>query len=360
MNVFESQLPELAVGFLTAFLVCLVLILTRNWHGHLTLDGHSGIQKFHADPTPRVGGLGIMIAGVAVWMSAGEARAGLLGPMLLAGLPAFLFGILEDLTKQVSVRTRLLATMASGVLAWWLTGTSLTRVDVWGLDYLLTWLPLSIAFTAFAVGGVANAVNIIDGFNGLAAGSIIICLASLGAIAYLAGDPLLAQVCLILGSITLGFMALNFPFGKIFLGDGGAYLLGFLLAWVAILLPMRNPEVSAWAGLLACGYPILETLFSIARRHRRCQHPVHADRLHLHSLIKCRVSRKKLPHWPLVLRNAAVSPVLWIYSLLPAGLAIQFWSQTWALVTAFIFCALVYAVFYARLIYFRWQMPKLN
>ena len=80
---------------------------------------------------------------------------------------AFALGLAEDLTRSVGVAERLLATMASAVLAWWLTGVSLTQLDTPGLDALVAVLPLSVAFTAFAVGGVANAVNIIDGFHGL-------------------------------------------------------------------------------------------------------------------------------------------------------------------------------------------------
>jgi UDP-N-acetylmuramyl pentapeptide phosphotransferase/UDP-N-acetylglucosamine-1-phosphate transferase len=70
---------------------------------------------------------------------------------LLAGIPAFIFGLLEDVTKRVSVKIRLLATMASGVLGWGITGTSLTHVDIFGIDWLLSFTLISVIFTAFAV-----------------------------------------------------------------------------------------------------------------------------------------------------------------------------------------------------------------
>jgi UDP-N-acetylmuramyl pentapeptide phosphotransferase/UDP-N-acetylglucosamine-1-phosphate transferase len=91
------------------------------------------------------------------------------------------------------------------------------------------WLPLSVVFTEFAVAGIANDINIIDGFNGLATGTVLIALGSLGYTAYLANDPVLAKVCFVLGGIALGFFLVNYPLGKIFLGDGGAYVLGFWL-----------------------------------------------------------------------------------------------------------------------------------
>lgn len=348
-------------GFLTSLSICIVLVLTKNWHGHLTLDGTDGVQKFHTAPTPRIGGIGLILGlGVAWYALPKDGKVDeLLGPMMLACIPAFIFGTAEDLTKKVGVRERLLATMASGMLGWWITDLSITRINVWGVDELLVWLPLSVAFTAFAVGGVANAVNIIDGFNGLASGTLIICYAAMGLIAHHAGDSDLTQLCLILASVTAGFLLVNFPFGKIFLGDGGAYLMGFLLAWVAVLLLARNPTVSAWAPLLACGYPILEVLFSIWRRLERELHPGHPDRLHLHSLVKSRMSRKQLGHWPPVLRNASVSPLMWLYALLPASLSVVFSTSTIFLITSFLISAVIYSIFYSKLIYFGWKLPKI-
>ena len=348
------------IGFATALTLCTLLVLTKSWHGHLTLDSTDGVQKFHTAPTPRIGGLGLLLGLGAAWYSLPPSSAvdDLLGHMLLAGLPAFLFGTAEDLTKRVGVRERLLATMASGVLGWWITDLSITRINVWGLDELLAWLPLSVAFTAFAVGGVANAINIIDGFNGLASGTLIICYGAMGLIAYQAGDSDVTQLCLVLACVTAGFLLVNFPFGKIFLGDGGAYLMGFLLAWMAVLLLARNPTVSAWAPLLACGYPILEVLFSVWRRVDRALHPGHPDRLHLHSLVKSRIMRKQLGHLPVVLRNASVSPVMWLYALVPASLSVMFASNTIWLVGSFLFSALLYSIFYSKLIYFGWKLPK--
>lgn len=355
-----QTLDAALVGFATALTLCILLVLTKSWHGHLTLDGTDGIQKFHTDPTPRIGGVGLLVGLCAAWyvLPQNIEVEKLLGHMLLAGLPAFLFGTAEDLTKRVGVRERLLATMASGVLGWWITDLSITRINIWGLDDLLIWLPLSVAFTAFAVGGVANSINIIDGFNGLASGTLIICYGAMGLIAHQAGDSDVTQLCLVLAIVTAGFLLVNFPFGKLFLGDGGAYLMGFLLAWVAVLLLARNPTVSAWAPLLACGYPILEVLFSVWRRLGRALHPGHPDRLHLHSLVKSRMVRKQLLHLPPVLRNASVSPVMWLCALVPALLSIIFASRTGWLIGSFLLSALLYSIFYSKLIYFRWKLPK--
>ena len=148
--------------FILTLLFSTVLVATKHWHGHYSLDSTFGVQKFHTGATPRIGGVAIVLGLLVAWLLASPDVRTLLGPMLLAGSPAFAFGLAEDLTKHVSVRARLLATMASGVLGWALTGVMITDVNVPGIDWLLGYTVVALAFTAFAVGGVANAINIID------------------------------------------------------------------------------------------------------------------------------------------------------------------------------------------------------
>ena len=278
-----------------------------------------------------------------------KAETSLILPLVLASIPAFLFGLAEDLTKKVGVLIRLGATFASGILAWLLSGISLNRLDILGVDWLLAWPVISVIFTAFAIAGIANAVNIVDGFNGLASGLVAMSLVALGFVAQSVGDFTLMNVCILLFAVVLGFMAMNFPFGKIFMGDSGAYLIGFCLAWVAILLPIRNPSISPWCSLLACLYPVLEVLFSIARRLARNLHPGHPDRLHLHSLVKTRIVRKRLAALPPVLVNSAVSPLIWSLRTIPCILAVAFASNLIALIFGVALCAICYRLLYLRL-----------
>ena len=337
-----------------ALLVALLLVRTQHWHGHLSMDSDAGVQKFHTHPTPRVGGIAIAVGVVAGYLFANAGSQTLLGPLILAGIPAFAFGLLEDVTKRVSVRTRLLATMGCGVLGWAITGHSITGANVPGLDWLLGFTVISVLFTAFAVGGVANAINIIDGFNGLAAGTVIIILMAFGVMTTAMGDHDLARICLILAGAVLGFLLVNWPMGKIFLGDGGAYFVGFALAWLAVLILARHAEVSAWAPMLVCGFPILEVLFSIVRRRRRQLSPGDPDRLHLHSLVKRRLARRLMPNSSSLFRNSLTGALMWLAALLPAAIAVQWPTNTFMLVAGFAFCAFVYSAVYARLTQFRW------
>lgn len=346
-------LSALAAGGM-ALLVALLLVRTQDWHGHLSMDSELGVQKFHTEPTPRVGGVAIAAGIVVGYLFAPPDRKILLGPLILAGIPAFAFGLLEDVTKQVSVRTRLLATMGCGVLGWAITGFSITAANLPGLDWLLGFTAFSVLFTAFAVGGIANAINIVDGFNGLAAGTVIIILTAFGVMTTALGDNDLALVCLILAGAVAGFLLVNWPLGKIFLGDGGAYFVGFALAWIAVLILDRHSEVSAWAPMLVCGFPILEVLFSIVRRRRRKLSPGDPDRLHLHSLVKRRLARALLPNTSNLTRNSATGAIMWLAALIPAAIAVTWPTYTTVLVLGFVACAVLYTAAYARLTQFRW------
>jgi hypothetical protein len=89
------------------------------------------------------------------------------------------------------------------------------------------------------------------------------------------------------------------------------------------MLVYRNPSVSAWAPLLACAYPVFETLFTICRRLWCRRHPGHPDSWHLHSLVKTAITARYLRMLPAPLRNACVSPVSWSIALVPAALAVN-------------------------------------
>jgi len=342
----ETQLIAFEIG-LTVSLVCsLLLVATTRWHGRFTLDATRGIQKFHSVPTPRIGGLAIMVGLIFACVVARPAQQELFAPLLAAAAPAFLFGIAEDMTRRVSIGARLLATMASGVACWALTGVSIEATGITVLDAGLSWLPFSVLFTAFAVGGLANAVNIIDGFNGLASGTVIIGLLALGVIALDSNDPELATLCFTVSAVTVGFFLVNFPFGKLFLGDGGAYLLGFLLAWLAVTLVNRNPDVSPWAPLLACAYPIYETVFTIMRRLWCRRHPGRPDSCHLHSLVKIAIAGRYFRKFSAPMRNALVSPFSWVLAAVPALLAVRFPDDSTALMQATLASFGLYLAFY--------------
>lgn len=275
---------------LSSAAACLLLVLTKSWHGKHSLDDDlAGVQKIHTAPVPRVGGLGLLV-GLLAALAAGYVTNGPTYPvvvmLLVSAVPVFVAGLLEDMTKRVSVKLRLHAAFISATLAVWLLETQLPDLDVMLLDGLMTYPLVAAALTVFAVAGVTHSINIIDGLNGLASGAVSIMLGGLAALAWMQGDELVMKLCLWGIASLAGFLVLNYPFGKIFLGDGGAYLAGFWLAQCAVLLLARNPEVSTWAVLLCCIYPVTETVYSMYRRHVIQKVPTGLpDMGHMHQLL---------------------------------------------------------------------------
>jgi UDP-N-acetylmuramyl pentapeptide phosphotransferase/UDP-N-acetylglucosamine-1-phosphate transferase len=324
-------------------------------HAHWSHDpADAGPQKFHATPTPRIGGLGVMaslfVAGATLLATGQPAPSEQFGYLLLASLPAFLGGITEDVTKSVSVAARLMLTMAAAAIGVVLLGAVIPRLDVPGFDALLRWGPFAIAFTAFAVGGVANSLNIIDGYNGLAAGHAVIVLAAMAWVSALVGDQFLVVSALAMTGALLGFLAWNYPRGKIFLGDGGAYLLGFWLGELSVLIVVRHPEVSPWFPMLLLVYPIFETLFSMYRRKLiQGQSPGQPDRLHLHQVIYMRLTRARTDvsdPTSLTRFNSRVAPFGWLMTLCCAVPALLFRGETrWLVAASLLFCAIYVALY---------------
>ena len=334
-----------------SFLTCLLIVKTKRWHRLITSDSSEGVQKIHHQLTPRVGGLGVFIAVVCAYFSENSSRTDILGPLIMAGSTAFLFGFAEDLTKQVNVLSRLLATILAGVLGWAITGISLSHIGVPFIDLLLKNQGLSVLFTAVAIGGIANAINMIDGLNGLASSMMVIALVAIAAIAHSVGDLSLAIASLTLAAAIFGFFLHNWPWGNLFLGDGGSYFCGFGLAWCCVLLMERNPTISPFAGLLVCIYPFTEVLFSVYRRKIRAHNPTGPDLQHLHSLIYRRyLFTNKLQ----VSENSIAGLVVGALSIPPCVCAFYFRESTFGCFISVSFFILSYLALYLRVIKFRW------
>lgn len=337
----------LIAGGVASFVLARGLVATVPHHGRFTMDMPGAVQAAHVDPAPRVGGIGIYLALLVAWSLVADRDASqIIATLLVAGAPALGAGLLEDLTRRTGVRVRFAATLASGAAAWWASGVALTRVDVPLIDAVLAIAPVAVFFTAFAVAGMANAINMIDGFHGLASGTTTLALGALAFIAAQAGDFPLATVAILLAATIAGFWLVNFPWGKLFLGDGGAYFAGFALGWIAVLLPVRNADVSPWASLLVCAYPVLEVLYSIGRRWAGRTCATRPDCRHLHSLVARRIVNPRMRGWNPTFRNAAVSVLMWICAAFPAIAGVLWFNRTsWLMVSAVSFLLLYHLVY---------------
>lgn len=345
-----SQIIVALIAFAASFLMGLVIVSTQRHHGVLTMDGDHGVQKIHDTPTPRIGGVALLAGAVAAGVLLAPSAQSLWWTICLCAIPAFGSGVVEDITKRVGAKWRLIATVLAGLIFCLATDYHLERSDIPGLDYLLTFPAFGVVLSAILIGGVANALNIIDGVNGLASGTAIIILSGFSILAAQTGDGQIFAICLVMIGAIAGFFVLNFPSGRLFLGDAGAYGTGFALAVLGIALPLRNPELSPLIALLALSYPLIETAVSIYRRLRReGAHPGQADRLHLHSLVyRYRAKRLADALGRPNLRNPLTAVVLWSLTLVATVIMVLGAREPVVLLMG---CALVfwiYLVLYRR------------
>ena len=356
------------VAFAVSFMVTLFAIRLNLAdpvaHRRFVLQRRAWVRQPNMRGLTRSGGVGIAL-GMALSLlgrflddaqfAAPVARFGLI--LLAAGIPVFVAGLTEDFVQGLRIRIRFSAALVSAATAGFFADAWVVRLDIPGSVAMLSVSWISIAFTCIAVAGLTNAFNIIDGFNGLAGGVATLILLGIAYIAFKVGDiPVMAAALTAVGAI-LGFMLLNFPRGLIYLGDGGAYLLGFWIAELLVLLVARNPAVSPWFPVLICCYPIFETLFSMYRRIviKRI-HPGVPDVAHLHHLIY-----KRLVRWLVgtnlsvhrTQRNALTSPYLWALTSICVVPAVLFWQSTAVLMLGALTFACGYIYGYTRIARFR-------
>lgn len=280
------------IGFVVTLVGTLLIAATRRWHLRVSFDPLYGVQKVHRRAAPRIGGIAVFVGTAAAAAAAPDSVRPLLSIVLVSALLATSAGVAEDLWKKDGVVFRFAATTLSGLVFCVLTGYTVTRVEVDFLDYLLMSPLMAVAFTTLALTGVTNAINIVDGFHGLASGTTVILLTAFMVVSFTVGDHDMALFCLIGIGVALGFMLVNFPHGYVFLGDGGAYFLGFVLACAAVMVPVRNPDLSPWISPLVLAYPVTETLVSILRRIRNGMKPYRPDQYHLHMLVHRRFASR--------------------------------------------------------------------
>lgn len=345
-----------------------VQIFMRRARRHARRYGADMPQRFHKGHVPRLGGAGIFLGMGVAWMVAGISSDpfNVSWPLKTSGLtllclaPAALGGIVEDVTQRVSVRYRLGLTIGSALLVCWVLQLGVARTGFPVIDGWLQAMPFAaMVFAALAIGGLPHAFNIIDGYNGLAGTvAVLVCLA-ISHVALQVGDRQLAAMVICLVGATLGFLIWNYPRGKIFAGDGGAYVWGMVIAVAAVTLVQRHRVVSPWFPMLLLIYPVWETVFSIYRKVARGQSPGMADALHFHQLIFRRIVRVAFADdeaRQLLARNNRTSPYLWIFAALTVVPAVLFWNNTLVLMA---FCALFVATYVAAyLMIVRFKVPR--
>jgi len=342
------------VSFGCALFVSVLILTTKSIHGRFSFDSNTtDIHKYHNLPTPRIGGIAFLF-GLAV----GGAYHGFQADQTLllakwagiAALPVFLGGFFEDITNRVSPRDRLLLSFLSAAIAFYELDVGLAVIGwPWFDENVLTIPGVSLVLTMVMLGGVAHAANIIDGFNGLLLGFSVFALATFCYVSFQIGENILIIYMGIMIGAMLGVFCLNFPKGKLFLGDGGAYLIGFLLALFSLLLVKKHSDISPWFPLLVLIYPVNETLFSMYRKKvvsgKSAMQP---DDLHLHMLIYKNFG-SSIGELTKLDRNPATAVIMWGVGVLPMIPAMIWWDQPRLLVLCVVIFIGGYIITYQKL-----------
>lgn len=331
------------------------------WSNHRSLNDP---QALHQHAAPRLGSVGIAVAlcmgSVQIaWASPSMAHTQML--VLGAALAASVIGLLEDLTGSVTVRTRLAWVAIAALLCTMIEGVRLQQTDLRWLDLLLAQSPaMSVLLTGFVITGLTNAFNIIDGLNGLASACAMIILGAIAYVAFLVGDYWVAAFATVACGAIGGFFIWNYPGGFIFLGDGGAYLCGFIVCVLGLLLLSRHPnDVSPLFPLLLCIYPVAETCFSVYRRGLKHKPVSRPDRGHLHSLLFRRLDSRlgrRMGGSSERRRNSVTTPYLWALCLGSVVPAVFMYDDFWPLLASIVAFVAVYLALYRSIV--RFKSPK--
>jgi UDP-N-acetylmuramyl pentapeptide phosphotransferase/UDP-N-acetylglucosamine-1-phosphate transferase len=275
INIYNLYLILLAGGL--SLLVHFLVIDVTHKKG-IFMDKFEKIQKAHTLPTPRIGGLGVFLACMII---INDTTLGI--SLMLAAIPAFIAGFLEDYSGRVAPLQRLAIMLLSPIIcSIFLSQSVITHIYNIDIPYMV-----SITFTILLSLAMVNGVNFIDGQNGLASGSVILSQIGILAVAIALNDYSIAFVSATIIVSTLTFLYFNFPVAKIFLGDGGAYFLGFITAILSICLYTQHiQDVSFLLIPTLLIYPLFEVLFSVIRKLFFDKiSPLQSDKYHLHQLL---------------------------------------------------------------------------
>jgi UDP-N-acetylmuramyl pentapeptide phosphotransferase/UDP-N-acetylglucosamine-1-phosphate transferase len=290
----------------------------KKFYRNFGLKTYKAIQRIHLNETPRLGGL-IFILSLTSFVAFSNTNESihLLKIILICLIPIVLIGLKEDLFHNVKPVIRLLALLFVG---------GLFRAQFKGPLPILTDIPLigkllllqggiSI-FYILSMTAIANGMNLIDGVNGLCGAVALSILSALLFLSYKTADITMLSLIFSMILFLIPFMLMNYPYGRIFLGDLGAYSLGLIVSMLTIILFGRHPEISPWGAVLILIYPVTEVVFSLLRRMVKGVPIYLPDTAHLH--LKLFHFFRPQPHYKKI-ANALVTPALsslWLFPLL--------------------------------------------
>lgn len=290
INYYLSKIMlALVISVAVAFAVTPLSI--RIAHKLGVIDKPKDARRVHKKPIPRFGGMAIFLGSMAAMLIPAGMNEHIKVAMI-GGLLMYLLGITDDIIDikpvvkflgQLAIASLVYAlgiriTFISNYFGAKVTDSNANVILSAGVAYLIT---------VIWIVGITNAVNLMDGLDGLAAGSVAIMAMCLAYIAYIHGARLGSMpVCIALVAVAggcLGFLPYNFSPAKTFMGDGGALYLGYMIAVLSVISPLKRATiVGALIPMLTLAVPIFDTLLAMLRRALKHESIMHADKGHLH------------------------------------------------------------------------------
>ncbi len=260
------------------------------------LDSPDGTRKLHVTATPSLGGAAIFATLLAVFLIARQVYPNLLGSfpelesfltwLTVSGCAIWLVGVADDRWSIPPRRKLCLQVLACLPFALGLPASSSIHLFSFHIEMGAV---AGTAFTLLWLVACANAVNLMDGMDGLASTIGVVALATFAFLAMLGGQTHMAVISLLACGAVLGFLIHNWPPARIFLGDSGSLLIGFLMGAIALEANFKKTTGFALAvPLLVLGLPVLDTFVAIARRKLRGKGFAEADREHIHHCLQRR------------------------------------------------------------------------
>lgn len=279
---------------IVTFLASLILVpIVKKIAIHINAMDEPNERKIHKVPMPRLGGLAIFLAFLLGYMLYGEISTQMLS-ILIGSFLLILVGIVDDI-NPVKARYKLIAQIIAAAIVVLYGDLSFTELSVFGYNIYFNDFFGALLSIIFIV-AITNAINLIDGLDGLAAGISSIYFLTIAIIAFILNriGGLDVIISLIMLGSTLGFLFHNFPPAKIFMGDTGSLFLGFMISIIALLGYKVTTFTSLIVPIIILAIPIFDTVFAILRRLLKGQNIGVADKEHFHhQLLKMKYSPTK-------------------------------------------------------------------
>ena len=243
-------------------------------------DQPGDARKVHVVAIPRLGGIAIIISTViplAIWLKPipRETMSILLGSGVL-----LVFGVWDDL-KNLNYKWKLLGQILAILVVIGYGGIIISRIPLFGEETIPLWFAYPLTMVCLL--GITNAVNLVDGLDGLAGGLALLSFVIIAALAFMGGDQGLVLVTVAAMGGVLGFLRFNTHPAQIFMGDAGSQFLGFMVGTLTVVLAeFKNTALSSAILLFIFGVPIIDTLAVVAQRIHEGRSPFSPDRNHIH------------------------------------------------------------------------------